>query len=128
MHVSGTIAVVVWMDKKSVLMASTSAPPIAPLGASTTVPRFVGTLHINNPTSPIHLEYTTYMRGVDVGDELCGTYSTLPKTHKWWHCLFFFLLDTSMVSAWLIHCAFAKDTNVAALTHLEFRLRLAEEL
>lgn len=128
MHVTRMIAIVCWMDKKPVLLASTAAPPIAPLDTLVTVPRFVGSARVNIPTSPMHLQYTTYMRGVDLCDQLRGTYSTLPKTHKWWHRIFFFLLDTSLVNAWLLHNSNARAGNELEMSHRDFQLVMAEEV
>lgn len=82
MHASRSIACLIWVDKKSMLLISTSAPPLVLDGGTLTVPRFSGSTKVDIPTSPIHHEYTTYMRGVDVPDQLRESYSTLPKTHK----------------------------------------------
>jgi hypothetical protein len=49
-------------------------------------------LHLTNPTnydedimtSPMHLEYTTHMRGVDVADQSLVSYSCQTRSHKWW--------------------------------------------
>jgi hypothetical protein len=40
-------------------------------------------------TSPMHYQYTTYMRGVDVADQLREEYTCQVRTQKWWHRLFF---------------------------------------
>lgn len=68
------------------------------------------------------------MRGVDVCDQLLGTYSTLPKTHKWWHRIVFFLFDMSLMNSWSLHCSNARAVNVAELTNSGFQLAMAEEL
>lgn len=39
-------------------------------------------------TSPILVEYQTYMRGCNVVDQLVGQYSVQVKSHKWWDGLF----------------------------------------
>jgi hypothetical protein len=54
------------------------------------VSRQVGSVRKALETSPMHYQYTTYMRGVDVADQLRGEYSSQVRTHKWWHRLFFF--------------------------------------
>lgn len=38
----------------------------------------------------MHVQYERNMRGVDSTDQLRGNYSTLMKSHKWWHRLFHF--------------------------------------
>jgi hypothetical protein len=37
------------------------------------------------PTSPMLIEYTTFMRSVDVADQLQASYSSQSQSHKWWH-------------------------------------------
>jgi hypothetical protein len=53
------------------------------------VPKKNGAEWKNIMTSPMHLEYTTHMRDVDVADQLRAFYSTRNRTHKWWHQIFF---------------------------------------
>jgi hypothetical protein len=69
MHESRSMSSVLWKDKKPVLLLSTSAIPIGfPCVPVDTVPRRNGAVREAIPTSPIHVEYTTHMRGVDVLD------------------------------------------------------------
>jgi hypothetical protein len=79
MHNSNKIACVMWKDKRPVLLISTHAIPIqAPCihpKFLTSVPRRNGPVRELVHTSPIHLEYTTRMRGVDVVDQLRALYS-----------------------------------------------------
>lgn len=79
-------------------------------------------------TSPIHLEYTTYMRGVDVADQLRGEYSCQVRSHKWWHRIFFFLLDTTMVNGYILHCHSSMGLAQPPMSHLEFLLCTAFKL
>ena len=68
------------------------------------------------------------MRGVDTADQLRGTYSCLTKSHKWWHRLFFFYLDTVLVNAWIIHSDLSFRMMEEPQTHLCFHLQLARDL
>ena len=68
------------------------------------------------------------MRGVDVSDQLRGEYSCQVRSHKWWHRLFFFLLDTAKVNSWIIHKFFAKRDGQKALEHVQFTMDLANAL
>ena len=69
MHADRGMASVIWKDKKAVLLLSTHVVPVdLPSDSTSTIPRRTGTVRNLIPTSPIHLEYTTYMCGVDVAD------------------------------------------------------------
>jgi hypothetical protein len=71
MHQSRCMAAVVWKDKKLVLFLSTHAIPIGyPCMPVPTVHRRNGAEREVIMTSPMHFEYTTNMRGVDVADQL----------------------------------------------------------
>jgi hypothetical protein len=71
MHESQKVSCVVWKDKKSVLLLSTHAKPVPSEAEEIpTVPRRNGAERPDIKTSPVHLEYTTNMRGVDVADHI----------------------------------------------------------
>jgi hypothetical protein len=129
MHRSGNIACVTWVDKKPVLLLSTHANPLSidPLHPET-VPRQQGSQRMQIPTSPILKAYTKWMRGVDVSDQLRGEYSCQVRSHKWWHRLFFFLLDTSRVNSWIIHKSCSRQGGKKALEHVDFTMELAAAL
>jgi hypothetical protein len=59
-------------------------------------------------TSLIHLEYTTHIRGVDVANQLRVSYSIQNRTHKWWHRIFFILLDMTVINMYIIYLAECK--------------------
>jgi hypothetical protein len=89
MHDSHGMATVIWKDKRAVVLLSTHALPIDfPCQPRTCVPRRNGALWELVGTSPIHHEYTTHMRGVDVADQLRASYSCQTRSHKWWHRIF----------------------------------------
>lgn len=129
MHCIGELCAVVWVDKKPVLLLSTHAEPLSPdPSAPVTVPRYANGRTEQVPTSPVHLEYTTKMRCVDVSDQLRGVYTTLTKSHKWWHRLFMFLLDTAVTNAWVIHKHECEQLGRPSKTHLDFIRLLAYSL
>jgi hypothetical protein len=67
MHDSRLMGCVMWKDKCPVLLISTHAYPIGfPCVPRDEVPRWNGAVREKIPTSPMLLEYTTFMRGVDV--------------------------------------------------------------
>jgi hypothetical protein len=87
------LSCVMWKDKCPVLLISTHANPIGfPCVPRDEVPCRNGTIRENIPTSPMLLEYTTYMRGVDVADQLRTSYSSQSQSHKYWHRIFLLYL------------------------------------
>ena len=100
MHESRQLSAIMWKDKKPVVIISSHAVPIQfpcqyPV---VSVPRRNGSIHEEIQISPIHLEYTTHMCGVDVADQLWASYSCQTRSHKWSHRVFFSLIDTSIVA------------------------------
>jgi hypothetical protein len=119
MHENCKMACVLWKDKKPVLLLSTHAIPIGyPYMPVPTVARRNMTEREDVMTSPIYLEYTTHMCGVDVVDQLRASYSTQKRTHKWWHRVFFFLLDMTMVNMFIIYMAECKRRGQRPVNHL----------
>jgi hypothetical protein len=122
MHESRFMSSVLWKDKKPVLLLSTSTLPIGfPCVPVDTVPRRNGAVREAIPTSPMHVEYTTHMRGVDVADQLRASYSTQNRSHKWWHRIFFFLLDMTVVNMFIMYVAACKTSFAhprKPMTHL----------
>ena len=120
-----------WKDKKLVIISSHAAPiqfPCQYLVVS--VRRRNGSIHEEIQTSPMHLEYTTHMRGVDVADQLQASYSCQTRSHKWWHQVFFFLSDTSIVNMYAIYLDNCRSCAPPwkPMTHLQFRTQLCEAL
>ena len=123
MHVSRKIACVIWKNKKPVILLSTHAlSQVTPGLPEVTVPRRNGAVRENITTSPIHLEYTTHIRGVDVADQLRASYAIQDRTHKWWHRIFFFLLDMTFINMYVIYVEKCKSYSPPKdpLTHLQF--------
>ena len=103
MHEDQRMCAVLWKDKKSVSLIFIHSRPMAFPCEICEVPCRDGATKKKVKTSPVHLEYTTMMRGVDVTNHLRGNYTSQVQSHKWWHRLFFFVLDTTMTNMWIIH-------------------------
>ena len=43
-----------------------------------------------------------FMGGVDKADMLCGLYGVSRKSKKWWHRMFFGLLDRTLINAFIV--------------------------
>jgi hypothetical protein len=55
------------------------------------------------PSTPIQREYEEFMRGVDVSDHLRTSYSIQMRSHKWWHKVFIFGFDQSIVNQYILY-------------------------
>jgi hypothetical protein len=99
MH-EGIVCCAVWKDKQAVRLLSMHAEPISRPGCKAFVYRKIGRKRKKVLTGPIHLQYTRNMKGVDAVDQLRGTYSCIKRSHKWWHRLFSYLLDTTISNMW----------------------------
>jgi hypothetical protein len=132
MHDSRGISCVMWKDKCPVLLISSHAIPIGyPCVPVDTVPRRHGVVREKIPTSPILLEYTTFMRGVDVADQLRASYSSQTRSHKWWHRVFLAMLyvtEVNMYIMYLSRCKEGRNPVTHPMKHLEFKVALCKAL
>jgi hypothetical protein len=77
------------------------------------------------------LEYTTFMKGVDVADQLRASDSSQSRSHKWWHRIFFALLDITEVNIYVMYldrCKQGPSPITQPMTHLQFKNALCEAL
>jgi hypothetical protein len=132
MHESRAISCIMWKDKCSVLLISTHAIPIGyPCMPVDTVPRRHGVVRDDVQTSPVLVEYTPFMRGVDVADQLRASYSSQTRSHKWWHRIFFAMLDVTEVSMYIMYMSrYNEEENSIKhpMNHLEFKVALCKAL
>lgn len=76
-------------------------------------------------------DYTTYMRGVDVADQLKAPYSSHPRSHKWWHRMFWFLIDMTKVNMYIMYLSHAvegRNPILHPMSHSQFKTALAKAL
>lgn len=78
--------------------------------------------------SPMHLKYTTYMCGVNMVDQLRISYCMQKHTHKWWHKIFFFVLNMTNVNMFIIYLMECKNRFQKPISHLQFMVELCEVL
>lgn len=112
---------IIWEDKKSVILLSIHAMLRGFLCITIeTVLRRNRGVQDDIMTSWPHLEYTTRMRRVDVADQLRASYSTQNYSYKWWHYIFFFLLDMTVVNIFFIYVGRCKKAHLLQkpMTHL----------
>ena len=91
------------------------------------VPRQNGPIKEEIQSCPMHKEYTTYMHGVDVADQLWASYSCQVRSHKWWHRMFYFLVDMIFVNMYtsILWCEKIKKVPI---THLQFCTKMYRAL
>lgn len=68
-------------------------------------------------------DYNTYMGGVDTADRLRALYCVDRKSPKWWHRLFWGVLDIAFVNAYVVYGLTHEKTSVK-----EFRRSIAQGL
>jgi len=102
MHMLRRMAACVWFDGCPVFLLSTSSDSIR-AGCKTL--RWVSGRHDEFPTSPIQKEYQEMMRGVDVVDQCRVEYSVQIMSHKWWHRLLFFIVNSSLGNSYVLYKA-----------------------
>ena len=118
----GNIAAIKWMDNKPVTMLTSSSSP-------RTVERILrrnrdGTrTEISCPKAVA--TYNRIMGGVDKFDQLRERYAIGRRSVKWWHRIFYYLIDLAIVNAFVMS-KLSKRTG--SHDQLTFRIRLARQL
>ncbi|KAJ8934039.1 hypothetical protein NQ314_013614 [Rhamnusium bicolor] len=79
----------------------------------------------NIPCPLLVKQYNTHMGYVDRFDMLKSIYELDRKSHKWWHRIFFYFLDSSIVNAFIL---FKKRSDSRCVSLKEFRLSIARGL
>lgn len=128
MHRSRRITAICWMDKKPVFLLSTACNPIATDDCF--APRWVPGVRerVSFPTSPILLQYQSNMRGVDIVDQEVQEYTVQFRSHKWWHKLFMFVLDSSLVNTYVMYEAHCVELGLPVQSRLMWHYKFAYDL
>ena len=79
---------------------------------------------ITVPCPKIVRDYNAHMGGVDTHDMLRQIYGIHRKNIKWWHRIFFGLLDMAIVNSFLVY----RETENALISQKEYRRHLAKGL
>ena len=107
-----------WKDNKSVHLLSNFHGT-----ETTTISRTQRSGEKKTFSSPKAIkDYNNYMSGVDKADMLCSLYSTGRKSKKWWHRIFFGLLDRTLANAYIAYCKLSCD----GCSWLNFRRSVAQ--
>jgi hypothetical protein len=128
MHRSRQISAVCWIDNKPVWLLSTATDPVDPAARA---PRWLRG-HFDQrhefPTSPILLEYQRNMRGIDVVDQQRVEYTVALASHKWWHRLLCFVVDSAAHNAYILYRHDARAVGVPVFSRLLWLYRLGMAL
>ena len=66
-----------------------------------------------------NVDYNKFMGGVDVFDQLSQTYKFLRRTNKWYHVIWYFIIQTALVNARIAYII--QNPSESKITAYEFR-------
>jgi hypothetical protein len=125
MHRDRRMACVHWNDYKGVMFLSTKVDPVA---SDTTVRRHSGQKKLEVPTSPMQILYIHNMLGVDMQDQLRGSYPATIPTKKWWHRVYWFGIDTTLTNSFITYHTCCLAAGIRPMAHDDFQLSVAYSL
>lgn len=127
MHRDRDLCAICWIDSKAVFLLTSACNPI---DENAYAGRWVQRKREEFPTSPILLQYQRSMRGVDLVDQQRQEYSVQLHSHKWWHRLFLFILDSSLLNSYVLYAedqrAIGMPSHSRALWHYELAMSLVQ--
>ena len=118
----GNLVATAWKDNKVVNIASTLADP---LDHTTVNRRQKDGTQLVVPSPLCIALYNEYMGGVDLGDQLRGSYHVRLKNRKNYKYTFWFSFDVSTTNAYILR---SFDVVTSDMDHKTFRLTLAKQL
>ncbi|XP_051171549.1 piggyBac transposable element-derived protein 4-like [Leptopilina boulardi] len=118
----GAVTAIKWMDAKPVTLLSSAHHPTV----VTAVKRKTKTGNKIDVSCPLAVSsYNKIMGAVDKFDQLKERYSIGRRSRKWWHRIFYFLIDLAIVNSYIMYKVKNGDSKK---THLDFRVNLAKQL
>jgi hypothetical protein len=72
--------------------------------------------------------YNHNMRGVDVQDQLRGSYLATIPMKKWWHWIYWFGVDTTLTNAFITYRTCCNTAGIRPMSHADFQLSVAYSL
>ena len=123
-----TLSAVRWFDNRAVTFLSTFAGA-QPVGETR---RFSRVTHSQQQVACPHVVrvYNAHMGGVDLLDSLIGLYRTHLRSKKWYHKIFYHMMDMVVVNSWLLYrrCATATGGATKLMSLHDFKACVAEGL
>ena len=122
---SGNLVAHAWFDNHPVYLITTIHPPES-IGAPCTIQRKSGTGGALQeiPCPPAEIDYTNYMGGVDLADQVTSTFSVIRKSRKAWKKLFYYGLEVSLLNSYIIY----RQTVNNPKDFLNYRLAIVRHL
>lgn len=118
---SGNLAAVKWQDSKPVTLLTTAVSP----KDVTTVKRKNKDGSRETVYCPNVVDlYNRYMGGVDKFDQKKERYAIGRRSVKWWHRIFYFLIDLAIVNSYILYQISRRSQG----DQLSYRLSLARQL
>lgn len=119
-NTSGVVAYK-WKDKRSVHLLSNFHEPLG----NSEVKRKEKNGSIKKVCCPKALiDYNANMNFVDKFDQNLNLYKVNRKSHKWWHRIFFYFLDATVVNAFVLY----KELNLPKMSMKDFRRSILQAL
>lgn len=117
----GELCAIKWKDKRCVYLLSNFHNPESII----TVKRRERDGSTSEITCPVAVaDYNSNMNCVDKFDQMKAAYEIDRKSRKWWHRIFFYLLDTCVVNASILY----KKLNLPPKTMKQFRREVIDGL
>ncbi|XP_040078205.1 piggyBac transposable element-derived protein 4-like isoform X2 [Ixodes scapularis] len=118
----GPVSAYQWRDTKNVHMMSNFHDPEEQASMERKLP-CGKKVQVTCPMSV--KDYNRWMGGVDCFDQKRNAYPVDRRSKKWWHRIFYFLVDAAIVNAFVQHKAYHSDDDVALL---HFKVLLGRQL
>jgi len=74
----------------------------------------------------INDDYNYGMGGVDIADELRGSYrfDKWMRNYKWWHSIFWWGFQVLMINSYKCYFTYCTDNNIKPMSHYEFQKKI----
>jgi len=117
------LSAVRWYDNKAVTLLSTfvGSEPVTEVNRWNNMSKCRETVKCPN----VIKVYNKHMGGVYLIDSLIGLYRTRIRSKKWYHRLFFHLLDMTIINAWLLYRRQENGSQSKLMALHEFKTRIA---
>ncbi|KAL8598379.1 hypothetical protein ACOMHN_032656 [Nucella lapillus] len=122
----GGMHVVAWCEKKRKVCVLSTANNID--NTEITRPGKRGQPAQTYPKPVAIQQYTDHFNAVDKNDQMRSYYGIANKARKFWKYIFWFIVDVSMINAFVLYKEARGGPRPKPMTHLEFHLEVAREL